>query len=216
MTNETEITNFSSKMTEAAKEAVKSFTHNLTRAESSLLGGKVSHGEESNNLDVLVPEISTTANVVTEKAETLATSAIRKLVTTTISTSTSMSSNHLSDTSSSSFLPFGHRSSYPSNSLFVTDIPISTVPTTTATTYEIHDSSETVINNASEELTTASYHPGHEDPSAHQSMQNHIQNLNSPKSIKYLIEVSKFVPVSCQWILNITLFITIVYINFHL
>ena len=189
MTNETEITSFSTRMTEAAKEAVSSIINNISRADSSLLGDKVSHGEES-DLVVSIPEISTMVNVVTEKAETLATSAIRKLVTTTISTSTSMSSSHLSDTSSSSFVPFGHRSSHPSNPFFVTDIPISTLPTTTA--FEIHESSETVINNASEELTTASYHPGHGDPSAHQSMQNHIQNLNSPKSIKYLIEVRKF------------------------
>ena len=187
MTNETEISNFSNKMVDAAKEAIISFTHNVAHIDNSEVDHSIRHEENSNILSESIPEISTVVNVITEKAEALATSAIQKLVTTTISTSTSMSSNQLSDTSSSSFATFGHKSFNPSNSFSVTDIPVSTL----GTTHDIQDTSETVISNASEELVTASNHHAHAmEDSAHQSMQNHIQNLNSPKNIKYLIEVS--------------------------
>ena len=190
MTNETEISHFSNKMTEAAKEAVRSIAQTFSQSDSSHPSDITNHVEKSNTFVDSIPEVSTMVNVVTEKAESLATSAIRKLVTTTLSTTTSMSSNQLSDTStSSSLLTFGHRSSHQSNPFSVTDIPTSTLATTTATTYEVHDSSETVMSHVSEELMTASDHHGMED-SAHQSMQSHIQNLNSPKNIKYLIEVS--------------------------
>ena len=189
MSNETEISHFSRKMTEAAKEAVKSIAQNFSQTGSPHQSDITNHVEKSNTFVDSIPEVSTIVNVVTERAESLATSAIRKLVTTTLSTTTSMSSNQLSDTStSSSLLTFGHRSSHQSNPFSVTDIPASTLATTTATTYEVHDSSETVISHGSEELMTVSDHHGIDD-SAHQSMQNHIQNLNSPKNIKYLIEV---------------------------
>ena len=185
MTNETEMSNFSNKMVDAAKEAIISFTHNVAHIDDSELHDSVLHEEKSNKLSESIPEISTVVNVITEKVEALATSTIQKLVTTTISTSTSMSSNQLSDTSSSSFATFGHKSFNPSNPFSVTDIPASTL----ATNHNVEDASETVISNASEELVTASNHHAMEH-SAHQSMQNHIQNLNSPKNIKYLIEVS--------------------------
>ena len=185
MPNETEKSNFPNNMAEAAKEAIKSISRNITHSGSSQLEDTDHHEQKPNHLMESIPEISTVVNVVTEKAETLATSAIQKLVTTTISTSTSMSSNQLSDTSASSFATFGHKSLHPSNPFSVTDIPTSTI----ATTHEIHDTSEIVISSATEELTTASNHHHAMEDSAHQSMQHHIQNLNSPKNIKYLIEV---------------------------
>ena len=177
MTNETDMSNFSNKMVDAAKEAIISFTHNVAHIDNSELDDTIRHEETSNKLSESIPEISTVVNVITEKAEALATSTIQKLVTTTISTSTSMSSNQLSDTSSSSFATFGHKSFNPSNPFSVTDFPASTL----ATNHDVEDTSE--------ELVTASNHHAMEH-SAHQSMQNHIQNLNSPKNIKYLIEVS--------------------------
>ena len=190
MTNETDLSHFSNKMTEAANEAVRSIAQNYSQADFSHQSDITSHVEKSNKYVDSIPEVSTMVNIVTEKAESLATSAIRKLVTTTLSTTTSMSSNQLSDTStSSSLLTFGHGSSHQSNTFSVTDIPTSTLATTSATIYEVHDTSEAVISHGSEELMTASDHHHMED-SAHQSMQNHIQNLNSPKNIKYLIEVS--------------------------
>ena len=189
MTNDKEVNDFSNGMVEATTNVVETLANNFTQSDSSIISSNVIQPGEQNNLEISTPEVSTMISVVTERAETLATTAVRKLVKAALSISTSMSSNQLSDTS----LVTAQPSSYPSNPFSVTDIPVSTVPTTTS--FEAQDLSEIVINNASEE-GPATHSPlsdiGKENSAAaaHDSMQNHIQQLNSPKSIKYLIEVS--------------------------
>ena len=188
MTNDKEVNDFSSGVTEATMNVVKTIANNFAPSGSSMHISDIIQPVEQSNLEVSTPEASTMISIVTERAETLATSAVRKLVKATLSISTSMSSNQLSDTS----LVTGQPSSYPSNPYSVTDLPVSNVPTTTS--FQAQDLDEIVINNASEEgattlLPIADIGTENSAEAAHDSMQNHIQNLNSPKSIKYLIEV---------------------------
>jgi hypothetical protein len=188
MTNDKEVNDFSSGVTEATMNVVKTIANNFAQPGSSMHSSDIIQPVEQSNLEVSTPESSTMISIVTERAETLATSAVRKLVKATLSISTSMSSTQLSDTS----LVTGQPSSYPSNPYSVTDLPVTTVPSTTS--FEAQDLNEIVINNASEErytthLPLADIGNENSAAAAHDSMQNHIQNLNSPHSIKYLIEV---------------------------
>ena len=81
------------------------------------------------------------------------------------------------------------QSSHSSNVFLSTDIPISTTPSN----YDIVDAASKRIPGND---PTATAHANimnddvNENTAAHLSMQSHIQNLESPKSIKYLIEVS--------------------------
>ena len=149
MKNIEEINDFSEGITEATASVVKNVANKLSQSGSSILSSDNIQPREQNILESSSQEVSTMISMVTEKAETLATTAIRKLVKATLPISTPVSSHRLSDTS----LANGQPSSYSSNTFSVTDIPVSGLPT--ASSFEVEGMSEIVINNASEdELTT--------------------------------------------------------------
>lgn len=179
MSNDTEEYEFSNWVTEAAMNAVKSFVSNVTSTGSSMIPNNIRSEEPATTLEELTSDTPTLANVVTTTSDNLVTTAIKKLITTTISTTTSFSASHLPDDSLTG------SSSYPLHAFAVTHTPISTLPTT----YAVSDSSF-IGADITMDTATAHIHEEKDDAAAHESMQNHIKNLNSPRSIQYLIQVS--------------------------
>lgn len=181
MSNDTEINEFSNRVTKAAMNSVKSFVSNFTSTGSSMMTNNIRSAEPITTLEALTSETPTLANVVTKTPHNLITTAIKKFVTTTISTTTSFSASHTQDDS----LPGS--SSYPLNHFAVTHAPISTMPTT----YAVSDSSDVGVDiTMNADTVHFDIHKDKDNTAAHESMQNHIKQLNSPRSIQYLIQVS--------------------------
>ena len=187
MANDTTASDFSSAVQEVTINTVKSVARNLTRSASFFNASDISPIEEEPG-DLEITTLVTSANIgslVTNRAKNFVATAIRNISTTTISTTKSIST-----LTNNSFIATGHSSS-SSNPFDMTHVPDLTTPTI----YEVHgsrDNMETITNEGPNPTHHASLGDsnGNENESAHASMQNHIQNLNSPKSIKYLIQVS--------------------------
>ena len=180
MSNDTEINEFSKYVTKTAMNAVKSFVSNFTSTDSSMVTNNISSVEQGITLEGLTSETSTLANVVANTSDNLVATGIQKIIT-TISTTTSLSAGHVPDDS------LTESSSYPLNPLAVTHTPISAMLTTYAVSHSSDMGSDITTDAAPIHFDIQNEN---DQASAHESMQNHIKNLNSPRSIQYLIQVS--------------------------
>ena len=189
MSQKTSFSEFSETVTETAIKAAKTIARNLTISSSLTNDSDIITSEQmKTGEDLKVSEKSAegVANILNHVgADSIVTNAARKLVTTTSSSLSSISATfqqHRDDLSKG-------QSSHSSNVFLSTDIPISTTPSN----YDIVDGASKRIPGND---PTATAHANiinddvNENAAAHLSMQSHIQNLDSPKSIKYLIEVS--------------------------
>ena len=190
MSHKTQFSEFSETVTETAIKAAKTIARNLATSSSLTNNGDIITSEQmktGEDLKVSEEESEGVTNILTHVGtDSIVTNAARKLVTTTSSTLSSISATfeqHHRDALSK------EQSSHSSNVFLSTTIPSSTTPSN----YDIVDAaSKSFPGNDS----TATAHANimnddvNENTAAHLSMQSHIQNLESPKSIKYLIEVS--------------------------
>ena len=189
MSHKTQFSEFSETVTETAIKAAKTIARNLATSSSLTNNGDIITSEQmKTGEDLKVSEESSegVTNILTHVGtDSIVTNGARKLVTTTSSTLSSISATFQQHPNSLS----REQSSHASNVFLSTDISTSTTPSN----YDIVDAaSKSFPGNDS----TATAHANimnddvNENTAAHLSMQSHIQNLDSPKSIKYLIEVS--------------------------
>ena len=189
MSHKTQFSEFSETVTETAIKAAKTIARNLATSSSLTNNGDIITSEQmKTGEDLKVSEESSegVTNILTHVGtDSIVTNGARKLVTTTSSTLSSISATFQQHRDALS----KEQSSHSSNVFLSTDISTSTTPSN----YDIVDApSKSFPGND----PTATAHANimnddvNENTAAHLSMQSHIQNLESPKSIKYLIEVS--------------------------
>ena len=186
MSHKTSLSEFSETVTETAIKAAKTIARNLAISSSLTNSSNIITSEQmKTGEDLKVSEESAegVANIVSHVgADSIVTNAARKLVTATSSTLSSISATFQNPLSK-------EQSSHSSNMFLSTGIPTSTTPSN----YDIVDGASKRIPGND---PTATAHANimnddvNENTAAHLSMQSHIKNLDSPKSIKYLIEVS--------------------------
>ena len=189
MSHKASFSEFSETVTETAIKAAKTIARNLaipsslTNSSDIITSEQIKTGED---LKISEDSAEGVANILTHLGtDSIVTNAARKLVTTTSSSLSSISATFQQHRDALS----KGQSSHSSNVFLSTDMPISTTPSN----YDIVDGvSKGIPGNDS----TATDHANimndgvNENTDAHLSMQSHIQNFDSPKSIKYLIEVS--------------------------
>ena len=187
MSQKTSFSEFSETVTETAIKAAKTIARNLAISSSLTNNGDIITSEQMKTGEDLKGSSEGVTNILTHVGtDSIVTNAARKLVTTTSSTLSSISATfeqHHRDALSK------EQSSHSSNVFLSTTIPSSTTPYN----YDIVDAASKSFPGND---PTATAHANimnddvNENTAAHLSMQSHIQNLESPKSIKYLIEVS--------------------------
>ena len=197
MSQKTSFSEFSETVTETAIKAAKTIARNLAISSSLTNNGDIITSEQmKTGEDLKVSEESSegVTNILTHVGtDSIVTNAARKLVTTTSSTLSSISATFQQHRDALS----KGQSSHSSNVFLSTDIPASTTPSN----YDIVDAASKGIPGND---PTATAHANimnddvNENTAAHLSMQSHIQNLDSPKSIKYLIEVSFVLLLWCS------------------
>lgn len=197
MSHKASFSEFSETVTETAIKAAKTIARNLTISSSLTNDSDIITSEQmKTGEDLKVSEKSAegVANILNHVgADSILSNAARKLVTTTSSTLSSISATFKQHRDALS----KEQSSHSSNVFLSTDIPISTTPSN----YDIVDGASKRIPGND---PTATAHANiinddvNENAAAHRSMQSHIQNLDSPKSIKYLIEVSFMLLLWCS------------------
>ena len=190
MSHKASFSEFSETVTETAIKAAKTIARNLAISSSLTNSSDIITSEQmKTGEDLKISEDSAegVANILTHLGtDSIVTNAARKLVTTTSSSLSSLSATFQQHRDA---LSKGQSS--PSSNVFLsTDIPISTTPSN----YDIVDGASKRIPGNDDPTATAHANiindDVNENAAAHLSMQSHIQNLDSPKSIKYLIEVS--------------------------